>query len=242
MTSKLQRYAPQPSKLFAEVIIIVAGVLIALGIDEWREDIANADLENIYLEQLIADLEETERKMARASQHQVTKVGQAAAESLLTAFENPELAELDRINQLLIEMAGFNNPVPVLGTFEALVATGDLQLIRNAEIRSAVTLYLSRTRDFYLVPLYQYEDGYHDHLFRLTRIALAYGLTPPGRESKRRRNIEPDIKGFLADTDAYAEIVFLAGTRRGAFANYRTRVAANAKELRQLLESSVSPE
>lgn len=242
MTSILQRYALQPSKLIAELFIVVAGILIALGIDEWRAKIADTDLEKIYLEQLIADLEETERKMANASQHQVTKVGQAAAESLLTAFENPEVAELDRINQLLIEMAGFSNPVPVLGTFEALIATGDLKLIRNAEIRSAITLYLSRARDFYLVPLYQYEDDYHDHLFRLTRIALAYGLTPPGRESKRRRNIDPDIRGFLVDTDAYAEIVFLARTRRGAFANYRTRVAANAKELRQLLKSSVSPE
>jgi hypothetical protein len=235
----LQRYIPNPSKLFAELLIIVVGVLIALGIDEWRERIANAELENIYLEQLIADLEETERKMADVSQLNMASL--AATQSILAAFENPEAAKSDRINNLLIEMASFNNPVPVLGTVEALVSTGDLQLIRSAEIRSAITRYMSRTRDFYLIPLYQAEEHHREYYFRISKIAVEYGLTPRGRESEHRRNIEPDIGGFLADSGAYAEAVFFAGMT-AEFKFYRDEVATDAKEFRQLLESSVSPD
>lgn len=242
MTSIFQRYAPQPSKLIAELVIVVVGILIALGIDEWREEIADSELEKDYLEQLIVDLEETERKMANASQAQFNTASQAATESLLAAFENPEVAEPDRINELLFEMSIFGNPVPVLGTFEALVSTGGLKLVRKAEIRSAITSYHSLVRDFYLVPLYQDEARFKVHYSQLTRIAIAYGLTPRGGDPKHHRNIERDITGFLTDSDAYAECIFLAETRSGAFATYRNRVAANAKELRQLLESSVSPE
>ncbi len=239
MTSKSQRYAPQSSRLLAELLIIIVGVLIALGIDEWRGRIADADQESAYLRQLIADLEATERKMVDVSQFNVASL--AATESLLVAFENPEGAELDRINQLLIEMAAFDNPVPVLGTVDALISTGDLRLIQNAEIRLAITQYLSRTRDYNLVPLHQYEDDNHKSYSRIQIIAVEYGLKPRGRESKHRRNAEPDIGGFLANEDAYAETVAFWWTKNG-FEAYRNNVKTDAKEFRELVIQSMSPE
>ncbi len=177
--------------------------------------------------------------MAEASQPSMASL--AATQLLLEAFENPQVANLDQINKLLIEMAPYNNPVPVLGTVEALVSTGDLQLIRSSETRSAITRYISRTRDFHLIPLYQFEDYYRNYYFRISKIAVEYGLTPRGRESEHRRNTEPDIGGFLAKAEAYANTVFFAQTK-GEFKFYRNAVTTEAEEFRQLLIASVSPD
>jgi hypothetical protein len=49
------RMGRQSRWFVAELIVIVVGVLVALGIDEWRENLDNAALEKQYLSQLIND-------------------------------------------------------------------------------------------------------------------------------------------------------------------------------------------
>ena len=144
----------------AELIIIVAGVLIALAIDQWRGNIEVLKLEQEYIEQLIADLQTTVEKMAAALE--TNDPGESAAEQLLAAFENGDPVALEAIRQLLSDINTLDNPVPVLGTVEALISTGDLRLMRSSETRSEITRYLSRSRDYWLFPIYQFERRHRE--------------------------------------------------------------------------------
>ena len=129
-----------------EFVIIIVGVLVALAIDEWREGLQDKEREQEYLQQLAADLRATQDMFAEAADDNVES--ENAARRLTEIFEEGADAKVDDIRRLLNESRYFNNPVPILGTAEALVSTGDLRLIRNPDIRSELTRYLSRSRDF----------------------------------------------------------------------------------------------
>lgn len=44
-------------RLGAEAVIIIASILLALGVDEWREEKRDRELENEYLVRLLEDLD-----------------------------------------------------------------------------------------------------------------------------------------------------------------------------------------
>lgn len=222
----------------AELVVIVAGILIALAIDEWRDDNARQEAEAEYLLQLIADLRATEERMEAAI------VNNAASENattrLVASFEGGEAAEADSISKLLGEMFFYDNPVPVLGTIAALVATGDLALIRSASARSEITDYLSQTNDYHVKPLYQFEERYQEAHYRLLALAAIHGISPAHRSGPHYSLIEADVIGFLANPEAYAELMKFRDLKLDAFVYYRESVQGDSKQLRESLAQLVS--
>lgn len=223
--------------LFAELFIIVLGVLIALAIDEWRENAANATLERQYLHQLIADLRLTEDLMAEVVEE--NELSKAATRSLVQEFESAETPTVEQVRTLLLSMFAFNNPVPVLGTSEALVTTGDLRLINNETARSDITGYLSRSRDFFLTPIYQVEATHQDLVIQLYMLANSYGISSEKRMGSAHNKITSDVAAFLADPEAYVVTASLASNSY-LMSMYRDELAADSKKLRESLESLVT--
>lgn len=128
----------------AEFLVVVAGVLVALAVGAWWQGRQDAATERAYLRQLAADLRETERAAADADAF-LRPVDRAGSLLWLAFYE----AERPPRDSLLAwaERAMWTSTVrPVTGTAEALVATGDLALIRDDSLRTAVTAYLERTR------------------------------------------------------------------------------------------------
>lgn len=222
--------------LFAELLIIVLGVLIALAIDEWRATTANAELEQQYLQQLIADLKSTENQMAAVAER--NEVSSDGSKALLAIFESDENTSLERIRTLLEGQRGFENPVPVMGTAEALVETGDLGLIRNTKAKSEITRYLAQSRDFFLVPLYQYEALHVKLLFRFQTLLLTHGISTSEKAGLIYSKIPPDVEAFLTDPEAYSLTIQLSYTKE-MMRRYRDGVAAESQKLRELLEPLV---
>jgi hypothetical protein len=220
-------------QIFAELIVIVAGVLVALAIDEWRENQGNKSVEREYVHQLVSDLRSTEKLVVSALEYNAS--ADAAASRLLAVFETGEAVEPEEIRKLLEGLFNFDNPVPVLGTADALVATGDLRLIRDPEIRSEITRYLSYTRDYVVVPIYDLEQEYRTHYATFLKLAAAYGVAPTSSNVEGRLFNKPDPGAFLADTEAYAELSRIM-FYRGFFQGYRGRLATGAAATRELLE------
>lgn len=125
-----------------ELGIVVLGVLIAFQITAWGEGRADRSKEEVYLRQLAADLVETERVFGWADS--TNALSTRAAERLAGAFYDPDPPPRD---SLLVWIGKASNLVtvdPITGTADALVETGDLGLIRDDSLRSAITAYLGR--------------------------------------------------------------------------------------------------
>ncbi len=236
MNAKSRNLTALPQRMLAELLVIVAGVLIALAIDEWRTDVENSNLADVYLRQIIADLRTTEEALETAGP--VTPAAKGAAKELLSLFEDKQQADLEQVRGLLHEMLYFDNPVPVLGNIEALISTGDLKLIRNPTIRVKITEYLSFSRDFLLEPLSDIEDS-HRHLYgQIETLAARYGIAPLGAGSPSIGGHDADVAGFLENSDAFATIARI-NRLKFYFDGYNSTMSDKTTELRTLLEATI---
>jgi len=222
--------------LAAELLVVVIGVLIALAIDEWRGTVENAESANEYLHQLIADLRSTEAQMNDVEDYNAAR--EAATKALVAAFEGRESVTLAEIQTLLAYSGGFDNPVPVLGAAEALVSTGDLRLIGSAATKSAISNYVSRSRDYFLIPLYQYEEEHRDLSLRLRILAQQSGISTQNNGEHSNREATSSVAEFLSNAEAHAVTIALDDNKYG-MSWYRDSVAAESAELRLSLESLV---
>jgi hypothetical protein len=129
----------------AELLIVVFGVLIALAAQGWWQRRENASREHAYLRQLSTDLARTVSRMDSADS--AMRMSDDATVNLLRSFRsNPYLPD-DSIRSWLVLFAFYQHAAPVTATAEALVSTGDLRLIRDEKLRSAITAYLGESRN-----------------------------------------------------------------------------------------------
>jgi hypothetical protein len=127
-----------------EVAVVVLGVAIGFQVAAWGSARSDVVKEQRYLSQLAADLRETQRQLADADSFLVEPDG--AGGRLWAAFYQAEPPPADSLFAWRSIMARMRVVTPVLGTAEALVATGDLSLIRDDSLRSAITGYIESSR------------------------------------------------------------------------------------------------
>jgi len=70
MLTRLRKHIAEANygTLAIEILVVIIGILIALGIDEWREDVEDAKVVREYIHQVIADLRATEQLVADRAQ------------------------------------------------------------------------------------------------------------------------------------------------------------------------------
>ncbi len=135
-------HAPWSGKLrwfAAEILVVVVGVLIAFQINAWGQERADRAREQAYLRQLAADLRQTEEIVAETNAELAPR--EQAAGNFLRAFRMPIRPTRDALNRWRREASWLQVAMPVRGTVDGLIATGDLALIRNDALRSAISSY-----------------------------------------------------------------------------------------------------
>lgn len=132
-----------------ELFVIVAGILVALSIDEWRSDMADNRLEREYLEAIRADLASDldELELIRSE----IKARREAAEILIaideTNMPRTVAGQVDFVYQ--IHRAGMLRTFsPSRASIEDLTSTGNLKLIRDRELRKALIDYYNQVEDW----------------------------------------------------------------------------------------------
>lgn len=235
------RFRQQSRWFLAEFIVIVAGVLIALGIDEWRERNQEYELEEQYLMQIVTDLRATEEQQATANSDNAPF--RDAANALRAAFESDTYPEKEKIRVWLTEMRYLGWPDPIVATLESMVLTGDLRLVRDPNVRSQMTEYLSYARDSWQVPINQRVERHRELHFQIMLLAQVHGISPsywngPYRASTDGGEIQ-DVAAFLADPRAYIYVASFA-ENRDIFVGYRQTLIDKARLLREALETYVS--
>lgn len=239
----ISRFGRQSQWFLAELIVIIAGVLIALGIDEWRGNLEDAALEKQYLRQLIADLRSTEEQLANANSGNAPF--EKAANELLAAFEIKDRPNLEVVRRMLSEMALLEGPVPQISTAESMVSAGDLGLVNDPSVRAQITRYLSFARDQWLFPLYQREERHRELHFRILVFAQTHGISPSHWKGHVNTATGPgggpDIEAFFDNAEAYAHVAAFV-ENRAILSWYQEMLDAEAKHLRESLEKYLSSE
>lgn len=124
-----------------EAIIIIASILLALGVDEWREDRRDRMLEREYLGRLLDDFEANITEAKKQRRAHALQVANARA-----VYPRVHRGVESALEDAIIVTAS-NNARPsatanwVDDTFEELKSTGRLNLIRSTETRQTLLAY-----------------------------------------------------------------------------------------------------
>lgn len=126
-----------------EILLIVAGILLALGIDEWRQDQQERELEREYLEAikvgLEGDLAEIEDRIFPEIESRLA----AAARLNQLSVDDPPLRREEQLQVTSdINTAGFMRTFTAKrAAIDDLISTGNLKLIRDQSLRLALLEY-----------------------------------------------------------------------------------------------------
>jgi hypothetical protein len=123
-----------------EFVVIVAGVLAALGAQAWWENYEELRREQEYLHQLLADTRENERRLDAAITED--SISNRAVARVMRALQTTEAQPpSDSLVEWIMRAGVASDFQPLTGTAGALMMTGDLRLVRNDSLRSRLVAY-----------------------------------------------------------------------------------------------------
>jgi hypothetical protein len=127
---------------FAELTVVVVGILLALGLQSWWQTRENDTRGDAYQRQVLADVKQTRAtyQKAIATDAQLRNI----TAQLIEALHTRQTLEGEHAMTWLAWRSGwFADPRPVVGNVYALIDTGDIQLIANPKVRAAIVEYAS---------------------------------------------------------------------------------------------------
>lgn len=237
-----------------QLLVVVTGILVAIALNAWwdaREDRAR---EQSYLRQLDADLAETQAGIDGYSQF-LRPVDRAGA-LLVRAYRAPTPPPADSLRAWLLLGSRFGVPQPVLGTVEALVATGDLSIIRSDSLRTEIVAYLDFNRGLLssqdiVGGVWRQGFGQVRRRVDFTDLAVS-GRAPETVDSlaradpyyevpagTRRRPFPVDAAALLRDREVYEGLWTMNSSKRN-LAQIRTDMAERVTGLRQLVRTALT--
>jgi hypothetical protein len=153
MTSSSGLRAAAP-RLIAEFFVIIIGVLGALAADQWVQDREDRELETEYLARLRADVGYDRQEVEFVSN--VSRSGLAAIDSLLTPDFTGRASDAALMSAVLLAASARQVDLS-RGTWEELVASGRIALLREAEVRLALAEYDRFVRE--ITGFWEYTDN-----------------------------------------------------------------------------------
>jgi hypothetical protein len=240
-------WAPGLRWFLAEFLVVVAGVLVALALSSWakgRQDIAR---EQSYLRQLHADLGRNETELATAVEF-LDERAAASARVLHRFWAQAAVADQAFIDDLL-QPRSTRRFRPVLGAAEALISSGDLNLIRSDAVRAAILDYVESMRT-HLEAINRHDESY----YRPAVVMLMQGPDVQqhtdlndGDDRLRVRPNNPQrvpfpsvLDDMLRDRTIYDGYSFLLLAHRNQASRY-DGMLFETRELRTLIGAAIAP-
>lgn len=131
-------------KVFIELILIIVGILTALAIDSWAQDRRDHESEKAYLELLRDDLTQIESQLRGYADFE--KANLATAASLYIALApDKETVDPVKVQGALAGLSVRRTVQVSSASYTDLQSTGNLQIIRNRELRQRIIHYFAQT-------------------------------------------------------------------------------------------------
>ncbi len=239
--------------LATELTTIVVGILVALFIQNRVDAAKDRASEREYLQQLRADLLETERVVMRSDS--IHRPRDRAGVQLLHAYFAPTPPPRDSLLVWAITATWYETARPIVGTAEALVSAGHLGLIEDHGLRAAITAYLEENRMLNAEELAAEEVWVRSSQKLRHALDLAEGLEllPPSQMDSlaradpqfylpagaRRWPFAFDTDEFLRDRDAYDGVADMYWGKQN-MASLRATMLQSARTLRGRVEDALA--
>ncbi len=232
----------------AEAVIIVASILLALGVDELRQENRDRELEQEYLVRLLGDLDANIEILEGQRFDDQSKIANARA--VYPFVNSGELDGLDKISVITASYHATPSATPswVDDTFEELKSTGRLSLIQSPDLRRELIAYhrfLNERNFAYRLSSTEYRDSIRSR------------LDPDIQLQIRRECTSREVGCQILIDEAYASEYLawlgnneeLAGGLRRVITQwtrgeqeYLPSVAERTTSIRSLIENELSPQ
>ena len=126
----------------AELLLVIAGVLIALAVDGWISDLHDRQTEVIYLDLLASDVEKIRNEINLQIEFEKEKVEAAGRAYTALTDSNPS-SEREEIELSLALLVSRRTLSLKSATYDQMVSSGHLQLIENFELRDGIVRYFA---------------------------------------------------------------------------------------------------
>jgi hypothetical protein len=171
------------SRLTAELVVIVVGVLIALAVDAGWESRQDRSRLAAYLSQIRSDLVATEAALQEAiATDSLARFGAGQLELGLNAHPTAPPDSLDVWLVMTTQASLFH---PRSGTVQALVRSADIRLVSDPELHQSLVEYLDAVEafyrldsDLYAIAIQAFGRLGHEVNLR-TQVNLSRGAEPP---------------------------------------------------------------
>jgi hypothetical protein len=223
---------------FQELIIVVAGILIALSLNSWREDNIERNRELFYLKSLKADFEQTLNSLTEINNQNLES--KAAVQRMIAVIEHPDdKHSTDSLKSFFRNLFGFNRFVPASGTYKEIISSGSLQILTNDELRIALSSWedkITRNRQLEEVMFWQY------HLINipyLNKHIARSDFNEDYRQPGENRKNKTDFKKLITDTE-FENILF---NRAGALEEtneYMVIMIEHVKHIINLIDKDIT--
>ncbi len=128
-------------KLLVEIVVIVAGVLLALAADRWNQDRADRLLEAAYLDRFVSDIK---RDSSSAEAYLATfQMVVFATDTLLRFVEG---AEPPPSLPSTVQRAFVQFNLPAASTWNEMLSSSSLGLVRDIRVREVLSDYYGSQR------------------------------------------------------------------------------------------------
>lgn len=137
-----------------EILLVVIGILIALGISNWNQNSKNDKQELMIMKSLQKDFKETKVNVENTIQNQSIVV--LYCENLMRIMHlNAKDTPMDTLSMLVnLGALSYWRIEPLTGTYDALIGSGNTSLINNDALSSLLAQYSAELK-------YGFEDEYY---------------------------------------------------------------------------------
>jgi len=216
--------------LILEFVVIVVGVLVALAVDEWRDNAQLAKQRIHILSNLLVDLEEDRYDLEHFDG--VARRRWAAAQQLISLSRGDSLAETewtDSPGEAVYQLAYSARIQPSGGAFLEMVSAGDSMPISDNELRSKILRYYSLASDRTAV-----NEFISPQMQRFHHVLESLGISATDRDMI-------DAEVVLADPRASA-LVRTIGDTAGFSSRYLEDLRAANSDLIASIEKALAGE
>ena len=128
------------ARAIAEFAVIVLGVLVALGFESWRDDVADQALEFDYLQRLKSEFDADSLRINSAIEARTIQQSHIAR-ALTVLKDSDSNSDEDLLAVFMASRSVWSRQIG--GTFEELFGTGRLGLVSNADLRIRLVQFYS---------------------------------------------------------------------------------------------------
>ena len=144
---------PDVARILRDIVIVVAGILIAFALDAWWEERADRQEERAILLSLKAEFEKNAHHIFQAQRQHERALSASLQLLAMTANggeagDDGEETDPAKVPQLLVGVLGTYTVNPADGATKALLQSGKLDLIQNAKLRHQVAAWPGALDDY----------------------------------------------------------------------------------------------